>query len=369
VERGKSYRFDVVTNPKHDVYFSKKDIGWGASAWSEGVQGAYIYEGTIMLDVTDDTPDELYYSCRNHPYMGGKIHVVNPGEKVEIATSTSSATKPGSQQAEATKKPQISAAMVNQKLMFADMLIKSSGAKRVQSSNNEDAKVMQAKAESLVSEARKELKQGDHAAAYSKAEKALANLKQAARLVPDEAEIARQKEQHEELLASLKHFEESHEDNYKRVKKAAGESAAVQYDHARVAAFKEQAHKLAGKGNYVEANNSLEQAQRLITEAIQQMLNSRTIVYDLNFETAEEEYEYELKRFGGYEELIPIAVEQKRPSEGAKKLMRTFLKKGQDMRDKAIKKAEAGDHASAIPMLQSATKEVRRALRMVGVMQ
>jgi hypothetical protein len=50
-------------------------------------------------------------------------------------------------------------------------------------------------------------------------------------------------------------------------------------------------------------------------------------------------------------------------------LMQTYLKKGQGLRDSAMQKASAGDYAAAIPMLQNATKEVRRALRMVGVMQ
>ena len=67
--------------------------------------------------------------------------------------------------------------------------------------------------------------------------------------------------------------------------------------------------------------------------------------------------------------MIPIAVEQKKPAEGAKKLMESFLKKGQDLRDRAIKKAKEGDYPTAIAMMQDATKDVRRALRMIGVMQ
>jgi hypothetical protein len=99
------------------------------------------------------------------------------------------------------------------------------------------------------------------------------------------------------------------------------------------------------------------------------MLNNQTIVYDLNFESAEEEYQYELRRFQGYEELVPIAVEQKKPKAGAKKLMESFVKKGTDLRDRAVKAAEAGDYPTAIAMLQDATKDVRRGLRMIGVMQ
>ena len=99
------------------------------------------------------------------------------------------------------------------------------------------------------------------------------------------------------------------------------------------------------------------------------MLDKQTIVYDLNFKSAKEEYQYELKRFKGYEELIPIAVEQKKPAEGAKKLMESFVKKGQKLHDMAVEKARQGDYPTAIAMLHDATKDVRRGLRMIGVSQ
>ena len=77
---------------------------------------------------------------------------------------------------------------------------------------------------------------------------------------------------------------------------------------------------------------------------------------------------YELKRFGGYEELVPVAIEAKKPTEGAIKLMNSYLDKSRNMRDEAKKKAESGNYPVAIRMMQDATKTVRLALRMVGVM-
>ena len=49
--------------------------------------------------------------------------------------------------------------------------------------------------------------------------------------------------------------------------------------------------------------------------------------------------------------------------------METYLAKAQKMRDTAKQTAAKGDYPTAIAMLLDATKEVRRALRMVGVMQ
>ena len=169
--------------------------------------------------------------------------------------------------------------------------------------------------------------------------------------------------------SSIKDFEVSHKESYQRILKKQGKDAVNDYDKNEVEKLKTSAEQSAKKGDYLKANQNLEKAQRMITVALHKMLNNQTIVYDLNFETAEEEYEYELKRFAGYEELIPIAVEQKKPAAGPKKLMESFLKKGQDLRDRAVKNAKAGDFPTAIAMLQDATKDVRRALRMIGVAQ
>lgn len=376
LERGKTYQFDVVTNPKHDVYISKNPIGWGASPWSEGVEGAYIYQGTMTFTPGENAPSVLYYSCRNHPNMGGAIHIINPGEKFDLkklaqASSDNSvgAASATSQELTASDKPQVTVAMVNQKLMFADMLVNSANSSRVKASAHEEAKQMQDKAEKLLGDAKNRLKAGDNQQAYSFAEEALKLLKSAARLVPSEEEMAALRENHKELLTSVEHFEQSHKESFDRMLKANGNASAVDYDKEHVAALKEEARVMADKNDYSNANKKLQTAQRLITTAIQKMLNSQTIVYDLNFETAEEEYEYELKRFGGYEELVPIAVEQKQPNEGTQKLMESFVKKGQNKRDIAMETAKGGDFPRAIAMLQDATKEIRRALRMVGVMQ
>jgi hypothetical protein len=371
VERGKSYRFQVVTNPKHDVYISTKPIGWGASPWSEGVEGAYIYEGTMNFTPPDSAPEVLYYSCRNHPYMGGEIHVINPGDEVDIAnlTQTVSATAPAQNAPAKSNQPEVSVAMVNQKLMFADMLVKSTASARVKASAHEEAKQKQLQAENLVVQAKDQLKAGNNQDAYANAEQGLALLKEAARLVPSEDEITVLKESYKELLHSIENFKQSHDESYQRMLKSGGKQPAVDYDKKQVALLMDGAQNSANNNDYIDANKKLEQAQHMITAAIQKMLNSQTIVYDLNFETPQEEYEYELKRFGGYEELIPVAVEQKNPNEGTKKLMTSFVEKGRKMRSIAEETAKAGDYPRAIAMMQDATKEIRRALRMVGVMQ
>jgi tetratricopeptide (TPR) repeat protein len=367
LERGKTYRFDVATDPMHDVYISLKEIGWGSTPYSDGIEGMYTYKGTMTITPDEKTPDLLFYSCRNHPYMGGKIHIVNPGEgsKLQLAKRTTAA---GGASVVAAQDEQVSQADVNQKLMFADMLLKSKNSESVLKSNISDAIELHKNAEIELQSARANLAAGRNSEAYKQAENAIAMLKQSTKLVPSESAMEQLKERNKELHVSIRDFEASHKENYERAQKQ-GKDAAVDYDKDKVEKLKASAEELSKKGDYLKANKNLEEAQHLITVALHKMLNNQTIVYDLNFETAEEEYEYELRRFKGYEELVPIAIEQKQPAEGAKKLMESFVKKGQDLRDRAIKAAKDGDYPTAIAMLQDATLDVRRGLRMIGVMQ
>ncbi len=365
LERGKTYRIDVATDPMHDVYISLKEIGWGSTPYSHGIEGQFTYKGTITIKPDDKTPDVLFYSCRNHPYMGGKIHIVNPGQTVEIVKKTAATTA----SVAATANKQFTKADANQKIMFADMLLKSKNSQAVLKSNISGAIDLHKKAETDLNLARENLKTGKNEEAYKQADNAIVLLKKSIKLVPNESALEHMKVRHEELQVSIKDFEASHKDSYDRIAKKQGKDAAVDYDKNEVEKLKASATKSAKQGDYLKANQDLEKAQRMITVALHKMLNNQTIVYDLNFETAEEEYDYELKRFAGYEELIPIAVEQKKPAEGAKKLMESFLKKGQDLRDRAVNKAKSGDYPTAIAMLQDATKDVRRALRMIGVTQ
>ena len=91
--RGKTYTFDVNTGVMHDFYFSTKHIGWGTGTVTKGVQGQFTYKGVVTFSPTAETPDTIYYVCRNHKYMGGEIHIVNRGEEGKFK-GVKSAVKP-----------------------------------------------------------------------------------------------------------------------------------------------------------------------------------------------------------------------------------------------------------------------------------
>jgi HEPN domain-containing protein len=365
VERGKTYTFNIATNPKHDVYLSKKAIGWGSAPYSEGVEGDFTYKGTITFKPGKDTPDQLFYACRNHPYMGAMIHVIDPGQKIEIRQQTATAVDVNAAKAQSV----VTESKVKQKLLFADMMAGAQGAKRVMASQNDEAKQLVTEAKKLVTEARNKSLAGALPEALILANQALKKLSEATSLVPDDEELAQLAENYKTGLAEISGYQTSYRANLKRLEKQGAVAEGIKFDEKKFAELLAKAQSLAEQKNFVRANKLLQQAQATVTAALHKMLDSTTLVYDLKFETPADEYGYELKRFASYEELIPIAIEAKKPAPGAVKLMESFLDKARKRRDEAQSKADAGDYPSAIGMMLQATKTVRRALRMIGVTQ
>jgi tetratricopeptide (TPR) repeat protein len=372
LERGKSYTFDIRTDPKHDVYLSKKVIGWGSAPIAEGVTGAYTYKGKMIFSPGSSTPDNVYYSCRNHPHMGALIQIVNPGEKAKaIKQSTTPSPAAAAIQSLGSRGTgsKVTASKVKQKLMFAEMMSKSKGSKRVLASQNSEAKQLLNNAKSLISKGREKSQAGALPEALALADKSLKMMSEATRLVPGEEEMAQLADNYKSSLVGIRDYQKSHKANLARLEKLGTVSDDARYNEEEVAIKLSKAQVLADNKSYVRANVILSEVQKTITVALHRMLDSSTIVYDLNFATAADEYEYELKRFVGYEELIPVAIEAKKPAPGAIKLMNSFHEKARKRRDQAVARAAEGKHGDAIAMLQQATKTIRRALRMVGVMQ
>ncbi len=374
LRRGETYEFDVATDAKHDVYFSTSPMGWGGAAVTDGVKGQFTYRGTITVTPNAATPDVIYYQCRNHNSMGGKVVVVSAtATKAEIdkllAAPDASATGETQFSASGGVAKEIPVDAARQKIMLAEMMLQSKSAKSVAEGADGSGKANIAQATKKIQAARSEVDAGRNTAALKLAEEALGLITAATQSLTKVDQQLQLKGRYAEVQEALHNFQESHKQSYARTLKKRGQSAVVDYDHAKVDALTNEARGFADKGQYDKAIQSLSKAERLVTQAIQSMLDSQTIVYDLNFETPAEEYDYELKRYIGYEELIPVAIEEKKPAESVVKLMDTYVEKGKAQKAEAERRAKAGNYPDAISLMLSATEEIRRALRLAGVSQ
>ena len=248
------------------------------------------------------------------------------------------------------------------------MVMGSASAKRVEASGNADAIAILGAARSQIENAKTLLAEGKFQDAMDQVDGGLRQLTAASRAITSESEIAgvNHKVKHEELLGSLSTYEGSYKKNLARAAKMKQE-VKVKLDEAAYDKLVGEGKALGNKGEYVKANKRLEAAQAMVTKVLTSMLHAQTVTYDKSFDTPQEEYEYELARFENYEELIPLAIEQKQPSQRSMGLIDSFVSKGLKIRDEGLAVAEKGDYKMAVMAMQAATSNLQRALRMMGV--
>ena len=351
--------FKVQTGPMHDFYISTTAQGWGATAYRAGVSGQFTYNGNVTLTPNLNTPDVLYYACRNHNSMGGKIVVVN--ENADIAA--------------VTKK--LDAERVAQLARHKDVVVKGVDPKKVKQKIAYVAMLMQFKGKSLSAVTLKQVeeklnsaksleKKGDMAGSLAMALDAAEFFKKKAVAVgPSKEELAEQKESFNDLMITLEAFVDSHLASFKQAKEEGRKT--VSYDSDEVSALLVKANQLADKKKYEEGGKHVQKASRIVTKALNQMLNEQTITYDLNFKTPADEFNYEVTRYKGYAELIPVAIDVKKPGPAKIKYSKTFTDKAEFFKGKAQESAKAERWEEALVIIKDATIEVRRGLRILGV--
>ena len=367
VERGKKYAFDIDTGVKHDFYLSTSVKGRGVRVYRDGVKGQFTYKGRVKFTPTAATPDVLYYQCRNHLMMGGKIVVVNQGEQVADSALKIDTKELDGKRKTATSGSDQSADMARNKIQFAKILVSSSKmAKKIDLSDHEEAKSLKSKALQALKDAEAANSSGDFAKAIADSDTAMKLIGQAGKLLPKGPSGINYEIRYTELVDSVKTFTSAYERNYASFKKK-GVEIKGELDKDKFDALVKRAKSLGDKKEYQEASRLLTKAQKMITQSLGQMMDDKTVVYDKNFETPKEEYEYELARFDSYLELIPIAKEQKRPSAGMIQLMDRFVDRATSIKGEALGFAKKGDYKTAIMALQGGTTHLQRALSIVGV--
>ena len=359
VTRGQTYTFQVRTNVKHDFYLSRSPQGWGASVYAKGVEGQFTYDGDVTFKPDASTPDKLFYQCRNHKAMGGSIVILNEGEDVKAAEAKYLAERAKKEKANprVVKKKEVSQNDVKQKVSYVEMLLRFKG-------KNLSADVKK-EVDSKIKLAKKALAGGSLMAAMDQAEQAALLFKSQPKAGLTAEEIADLKADYQSHLDSLVSLVDSHKAAVQSAKK--NKEKVSHYDQKEVKKLKASAASLAKSKKFAKARKEISLAERLVSESLNTMLGSKTIVYELKFETPKDEYDYEVKRYVGYLELIPVALEVKKPRPASIKLMESYRKKGEFFAGKAEESIKAGRYEEAIVVIKDATKEVRRGLMILGV--
>jgi hypothetical protein len=222
----------------------------------------------------------------------------------------------------------------------------------------------QNEAKQQLQQAKDAMASGDAVKAMTAANGALRTFNEASLLAPPDAAAIDYKAKYEVQLKEVKGYVVAYEKN---VKAGQGKDAAATLDRKKFDGLVHGAEALAAKGEYEAANKNLTQASAMITSVLALMLDSATVVYEKNFSTPQEEYEYELARYESFKELVPIAIEQKQPSAQQRSMLDELVKKAERIVAEGKGFADRGDYTTAIQAMQAATSNVERGLMLVGV--
>jgi len=249
------------------------------------------------------------------------------------------------------------------RLEYLSKLLNSRSGQRLAQHNNGKTKI---KINQMLLQANTAISAGNEKKANDISKQAVKLFMSAVRDLPeDPEEIARFKMRYEDMRSGLEKFGAAQEENKRRF--AREKNNAKEYSKEQVNKLLELADQDASNADYEKAVTRLAEAQSIITSSLQGILNNKKLVIELDISTPEKEYAYEVRRYQGYEDLIEVAIDVKKPSEMVQKSMLKLGDKAKWMSEQAHNKANEENYPIAIRMMMDATNVIRQALRIAGV--
>jgi tetratricopeptide (TPR) repeat protein len=242
------------------------------------------------------------------------------------------------------------------------LLEKSSGARQVEGSGDDQAAQKRVKAREAYGKAQEAFKQGDYARTSKLLDEASALMFDAVRSAqPEKVAADKAKVDFQTRMDSVKALLAAQQRIAKEksnVKDAAETSRSIEK-------AMQEANRLAAENKYAEARQTLDKAYLVARSSIGSMRGGDTLVRSLHFANKEEEYRYELDRNDTHQMLITVLLDEKRGD--SDRMVQGFLAKAKQLRGEAEATASRGDHGKAVQLLEDSTAELVKAIRNSGI--
>jgi len=252
---------------------------------------------------------------------------------------------------------------VGQNIQFVEQLINhSSAAIQIRHGDNPEAKALQQDAIHELERAKRAQQAGDATSASDALNRAKRAMFKAMRLSGKKVVKEKQQRDFNERVKSVTALLDAHKRI--RLEKKLGQTAEDVERH--VTSEIQNAHSEFNKGQMDKAMELANTAYLSIKLSVMRLREGDTLVRELHFATRKDEYKYELERNRTHRILVEVVLKEKL-SPQMSMLMKIPMNKAAELREQAVKQAEAGDYEKAIHTLEQSTQQIIRAIRMAGV--
>jgi tetratricopeptide (TPR) repeat protein len=258
-------------------------------------------------------------------------------------------------------KPQDTAA----KLGYVQRLLTdSSAAEKVEQSGNAQALEMKAEAQAHFDRASELHAAGDADAAEAELRESIRLLTEAARTAQGESAVTpKQSNDYGQRRDSVEALAMAHD----RIATEKGLDDMNRELQAKVANDLSASDALLEAGKGGEARSMLDATYETVKSSLETLRGGDTLVRELNFETKEDEYLYELDRNDTHQMLVQVLFAEKMASSPMRATAEGFIETAATLRTEAETAAAKKNYEEAIELLENSTKELIRAIRSAGV--
>jgi hypothetical protein len=240
-------------------------------------------------------------------------------------------------------------------------------AKRIQASEDEEAKRYYSLAKESYAAGLAALAGGDFTGAEKQFNEVISALGKARRRVPDvEARATELRAEYKKLLVNIESLKSSYTSYLKRSGKRFGSSDGGK--DGDIAKTVESAKMYANENRLEEALQALGKAEQAMKSALGKVLGAMVFEYSQEFETPIEEYNFELERNLNYLDMIPVAIAELKPADETRQTIEDLVEQDHAAVDLArwyVEKKK--DYIAALPHLRAGTGYLQLALGAAGL--
>jgi hypothetical protein len=252
--------------------------------------------------------------------------------------------------------------LAEQKLRLVEMLVNAPAAQAAAARGGEAATLIE-RGRGLLKEAREALAAQRPVDAAKALDEALRSVSKAGGSGAPGLSDSVQKQRLQDMGEQVATYRGSLVDLAKEAKSGAAAKSALE----RVDALADEARRLAAAGRLGDANKKMAESYKLAVEEISRLRAGEVITMSLKFNSPDEEYAYEQKRFQSNEILVNMMIAEGRAEGDKRRMVDGFVQEAGRHKAEAIKQTLNNNFKEAVTQMEKGFVQLNRALQAMGV--